>query len=101
MSSLFPAHGNEKEYAVKVRGAHLIIPEEARVERRATIICKEVSETSKDIPILKRFEHGKDDVKVPRPVTAPTARLEAWEPMACGGAKEGQLEWRAGKTQGR
>ena len=50
--------------------AHLIIPEEACVERRATIFRKEVRETLKDIPTLERFDQAKDDVEVPGPATA-------------------------------
>ena len=49
--------------------AHLIIPEESRVQSRASIFRKEVCKALKDIFTLERFEQAQDDVEIARPAT--------------------------------
>ena len=55
---------------MRIRRAHLIIPEEPRVECRATIFHKEVCEALEDVSALERFEQAEDDVEIARPATA-------------------------------
>jgi hypothetical protein len=55
---------------ISADGAHLIIPEEPRVERRTTIFLKKVSETLEQVTTLERLEKAQDNVEISGPATA-------------------------------
>jgi hypothetical protein len=54
------------------RRAHLINPEEPRVERRTAIFLKEVCKTLEHIVTLEGFEKSDDYVEISGPATAHT-----------------------------